>query len=142
MRGIFVGIASVILIIFIVPVKVHDVLALIYFTLISCSIMGLAGFISGIWADKFDQMAAITNFLVTPLSLLSGTFYSINNLPTTFYIISQFNPFFYMIDGFRYSLLGYSDASIMTGGFVLFFLNLFLFFISIILLKTGYKLKS
>ena len=120
----------------------HDVLALIYFTLISCSIMGLAGFISGIWADKFDQMAAITNFLVTPLSLLSGTFYSINNLPTTFYIISQFNPFFYMIDGFRYSLLGYSDASIMTGGFVLFFLNLFLFFISIILLKTGYKLKS
>jgi ABC-2 type transport system permease protein len=104
--------------------------------------MGLVGLISGIWADKFDQMAAITNFLVTPLSLLSGTFYSISNLPGTFYLISQFNPFFYMIDGFRYSLIGYSDASILTGSLVLFFLNLILFIIVIIMLKTGYRLKS
>ena len=74
-RGLLVGIASVALIITLVPIKVYDLVALLYFSLISCSIMGLVGIISGIWADKFDQMAAITNFLVTPLALLSGTFY-------------------------------------------------------------------
>ena len=104
--------------------------------------MGLAGLIAGIWADKFDQMAAITNFIVTPLALLSGTFYSISNLPKTFYLISQFNPFFYMIDGFRYSLVGYSDASVIVGGLVLFILNISFFIIVVIMLKTGYKLKS
>ena len=141
-RGILVGIASVALLIIFVPIKVYDIFALIYFSIISCSIMGLAGLIAGIWADKFDQMAAITNFIITPLALLSGTFYSISNLPRTFYLISQFNPFFYMIDGFRYSLVGYSDASVIVGGLVLFILNISLFIIVVIMLKTGYKLKS
>ena len=104
--------------------------------------MGLVGIISGIWADKFDQMAAITNFLVTPLALLSGTFYSISNLPTTFYLVSQLNPFFYMIDGFRYSLIGYSDANILVGATVLFILNLVLFITTIVIIKKGYRLKS
>ena len=141
-RGLLVGIASVALIITLVPIKVYDLVALLYFSLISCSIMGLVGIISGIWADKFDQMAAITNFLVTPLALLSGTFYSISNLPTTFYLVSQLNPFFYMIDGFRYSLIGYSDANIIVGATVLFILNLVLFLTTIVIIKKGYRLKS
>ena len=141
-RGLLVGIASVALIITLVPIKVYDLVALVYFSFISCSIMGLVGIISGIWADKFDQMAAITNFLVTPLALLSGTFYSISNLPTTFYLVSQLNPFFYMIDGFRYSLIGYSDANIIVGATVLFILNLVLFFTTIVIIKKGYRLKS
>ena len=87
-------------------------------------------------------MAAITNFIVTPLSLLSGTFYSISNLPNTFYLVSQFNPFFYMIDGFRYSLIGYADANVLVGGSVLFILNFILFITAAIMLKTGYRLKS
>jgi len=141
-RGLLVGIASVALIITLVPIKVYDLVALLYFSFISCSIMGLVGIISGIWADKFDQMAAITNFLVTPLALLSGTFYSISNLPTTFYLVSQLNPFFYMIDGFRYSLIGYSDANILVGATVLFILNLVLFLTTIVIIKKGYRLKS
>ena len=141
-RGLLVGIASVALIITLVPIKVYDLVALVYFSFISCSIMGLVGIISGIWADKFDQMAAITNFLVTPLALLSGTFYSISNLPTTFYLVSQLNPFFYMIDGFRYSLIGYSDANILVGATVLFILNLVLFLTTIVIIKKGYRLKS
>ena len=141
-RGLLVGIASVALIITLVPIKVYDLVALLYFSFISCSIMGLVGIISGIWADKFDQMAAITNFLVTPLALLSGTFYSISNLPTTFYLVSQLNPFFYMIDGFRYSLIGYSDANILVGATVLFILNLVLFITTIVIIKKGYRLKS
>ena len=141
-RGILVGLASVALIITFVPIQVYDYFALIYFSIIACSIMGLAGLIAGIWADKFDQMAAITNFIVTPLSLLSGTFYSISNLPNTFYLVSQFNPFFYMIDGFRYSLIGYADANVLVGGSVLFILNFILFITAVIMLKTGYRLKS
>ena len=141
-RGLLVGSASVALIITLVPIKVYDLVALLYFSFISCSIMGLVGIISGIWADKFDQMAAITNFLVTPLALLSGTFYSISNLPTTFYLVSQLNPFFYMIDGFRYSLIGYSDANIIVGATVLFILNLVLFLTTIVIIKKGYRLKS
>ena len=141
-RGILVGLASVALIITFVPIRIYDYFALIYFSIIACSIMGLAGLIAGIWADKFDQMAAITNFIVTPLSLLSGTFYSISNLPNTFYLVSQFNPFFYMIDGFRYSLIGYADANVLVGGSVLFILNFILFITAAIMLKTGYRLKS
>jgi ABC-2 type transport system permease protein len=104
--------------------------------------MGLLGLIAGIWASKFDHIAAVTNFLVTPLSLLSGTFYSITILPTNFYIMSQLNPFFYMIDGFRYSMIGYADSNIYLGGIVLLILNILLYFITILMLKSGFKLKA
>ena len=104
--------------------------------------MGLLGLISGIWASKFDHMAAITNFIVVPLSLLSGTFYSIKILPENFYFMSQLNPFFYMIDGFRFSMIGYSDSNIYIGAIVLLSLNIILYVISIVMLKTGFKLKT
>ncbi len=141
-RGLFVGIVVSLLILIFVPIRIYDPISLIYFSIISSSIMGLLGLITGIWADKFDHVAAITNFIVTPLSLLSGTFYSISTLPGYFYYISQLNPFFYMIDGFRYSMIGYSDANIYIGGGVLFIINLILFIISVVMLKTGFKLKA
>ena len=141
-RGLLVGIAVALLVIIFVPLTIYDSFLLIYFSLISCSIMGLLGLLTGIVADKFDHVAAITNFVVVPLSLLSGTFYSISSLPGAFYLISQFNPFFYMIDGFRYSIIGYSDSNIILGGIILFLLNIILFMLTIYILKKGYRLKA
>ena len=141
-RGLFVGASVSLLVLFFVPLTVYNPLALIYFSVLSCALMGLLGLIAGIWASKFDHIAAVTNFLVTPLSLLSGTFYSITILPTNFYIMSQLNPFFYMIDGFRYSMIGYADSNIYLGGIVLLILNILLYFITILMLKSGFKLKA
>ena len=141
-RGLLVGIAVTVLVTIFVPLKIYDPLFLIYFSLISCSVLGLLGLITGILADKFEHVAGITNFIVVPLSLLSGTFYSITSLPSTFYLISQFNPFFYMIDGFRYSMIGYADSNIYIGAIVLFIINLILFIFTIYILKNGYKLKA
>ena len=138
----FVGISVSLLVLVFVPLKIYNPFMLIYFSLLSCSLMGLLGLISGIWASKFDHMAAITNFIVVPLSLLSGTFYSIKILPENFYFMSQLNPFFYMIDGFRFSMIGYSDSNIYIGAIVLLSLNIILYVISILMLKTGFKLKA
>ena len=141
-RGLFVGASVSLLVLFFVPLTVYNPLALIYFSVLSCALMGLLGLIAGIWASKFDHIAAVTNFLVTPLSLLSGTFYSITILPTNFYIMSQLNPFFYMIDGFRYSMIGYADSNIYVGGTIILILNILLYFITILMLKSGFKLKA
>ena len=103
--------------------------------------MGAVGFIAGLWADKFDHMATATNFIIVPLSFLSGTFYSITILPEFFRTICMFNPFFYMIDGFRSGFLGYADGSIFIG---FLFLNCFAFFLVLscyALLKSGYRLR-
>ena len=141
-RGLFVGASVTLLVLFFVPLKIYNPFTLIYFSILSCSFMGLLGLITGIWASKFDHVAAITNFIVTPLSLLSGTFYSITILPKNFYLISQLNPFFYMIDGFRFSMIGYADSNIYLGGIVLLVLNIFLYAVIIIMLKSGFKLKA
>jgi ABC-2 type transport system permease protein len=141
-RGLFVGAFVSLLVLFFVPLKIYNPFTLIYFSILSCSLMGLLGLITGIWASKFDHVAAITNFIVTPLSLLSGTFYSITILPKNFYLISQLNPFFYMIDGFRFSMIGYADSNIYLGGIILLVLNIFLYAVIIIMLKSGFKLKA
>lgn len=141
-RGLFVGISVALLVIIFVPLKIYNPFFLIYFSILSCSLMGLLGLISGIWASKFDHVAAITNFIVTPLSLLSGTFYSIKILPDKFYLISQLNPFFYMIDGFRFSMIGYADSNVYLGAIILLILNVFFYIISVLMLRTGFKLKA
>ena len=103
------------------------------------SLMGLAG---GIWSEKFDHIAAVTNFLVTPLSFLSGTFYSIHRLPEAFQIAAHFNPFFYMIDGFRYGFIGVSDVSPHLGLAVMLGVDLALWLLCYRMFASGYKLKS
>jgi ABC-2 type transport system permease protein len=103
---------------------------------------GALGILGGVWAEKFDQMAAVTNFVITPLTFLSGTFYAIRQLPEPFLTISHFNPVFYLIDGFRFGFTGVFEASPMAGFAVTTALNLALGFACYRLVKSGYRLKS
>ena len=114
----------------------------ITFLVLSSALLGLLGVLAGLWAEKFDQMAVITNFIITPLSFLSGTFYSVKRLPETWYIISQFNPFFYMIDGFRYGFTGQSDANHLVGLLVLLSVTVVLAVLCVFLVRRGYKIKA
>ena len=117
-------------------------LYIIIYIFLSSFILGAAGFIAGLWAEKFDHMATVTNFFIVPLSFLSGTFYSIDKLPNFLQLISKFNPFFYMIDGFRYGFIGNSDGSITFGLIYLFLLCIITWFVSFILYLKGYKIIS
>lgn len=104
--------------------------------------MGFAGIIAGIWARKFDQLSAITSFVIQPLAFLSGTFYSVHRLPEPFDVIAQLNPVFMVIDGFRYGMTGIADANIFISALVLLTLNILLFICCYIILATGFRLKS
>ena len=100
------------------------------------------GITSGIWAEKFDHMATITNFIITPLAFLSGTFYSIDRLPQPWHGISQINPFFYMIDGFRFGFIDHADGVLAMGVVFLIFLNAAMWICNYLILRGGWKLKS
>jgi ABC-2 type transport system permease protein len=140
-RGIFVGIAVGLILRLFVPFGVHNI-GLILFHAVGASLMlSLLGVIGGIWADKFDHIAAVTNFIITPLSFLSGTFYSIHRLPETAQLVAHFNPFFYMIDGFRYGFIGQADTSIWVGMAVVASVDAFLWWVCWRMFDTGYKLK-
>ena len=104
--------------------------------------MGSLGFIAGLWAERYDNMATVTNFVIIPLSFLSGTFYTIERLPDFLQKISLANPFFYMIDGFRYSFIGKADGSIFIGLVYLSVLSFVSWFVTYLLYKKGYKIKS
>ena len=110
--------------------------------MLSSFILGNIGIIAGLWAEKFDHMATVTNFVIVPLSFLSGTFYSIERLPEILQMISKVNPFFYMIDGFRYSFIGKADGSIFIGLVYLSVLSFVSWFVTYLLYKKGYKIKS
>ena len=105
-------------------------------------IMGVAGFIAGLFSDKFDHLASLTNFIIVPLSFLSGTFYSVERLPDVLNKISFWNPFFHIIDGFRYAFIGNMDGSIKFGIIYLSILSIIIWFIAYLLYKKGYKIKS
>ena len=104
--------------------------------------MGSTGIIAGLYADKFDQMSTLTNFIIVPLSFLSGTFYSINKLPDLLKTLSFYNPFFHMIDGFRYSFIGKLDGSLNFGIFLLIIVSLVSTYLAYYLFNKGYKIKS
>ena len=141
-RSFMIGAVSLIVFYLIVEIEIKNLYALIFFTFISSFILGSVGIIAGLWAEKFDHMATITNFFIIPLSFLSGTFYSINNLPNWLQTLSKINPFFYMIDGFRYSFLERSDGSIFIGMIYLSLLSILFWIVSYMLYKKGYKIKS
>lgn len=140
-RGIVVGLAVSIVMAFFVTFHIHAPLYIIAHAIGASVMLSLLGVIGGIWSDKFDHIAAVTNFIITPLSFLSGTFYSITRLPESFQIIAQLNPFFYMIDGFRYGFIGHADASLSVGLWVVFIVNVGLWAICYRMFKRGYKLK-
>ena len=141
-RSVIIAIISILTFKLIIDIEITNYLTLIIFTFLSSFILGNVGIIAGLWSEKFDHMATVTNFIIIPLSFLSGTFYSIERLPETLQIISKANPFFYMIDGFRYSFLGQSDGSIFFGLIYLSISSLLIWFIAYILYKKGYKIKS
>tara|TARA_B100000676_G_scaffold13865_1_gene12523 strand:- start:198 stop:1010 length:813 start_codon:yes stop_codon:yes gene_type:complete len=141
-RSFMIGLVSLIVFYFLVDIEIKSFSAVIFYTFISSFILGSVGVIAGLWAEKFDHMATVTNFLIIPLSFLSGTFYTIDNLPVFLQTISKCNPFFYMIDGFRYGFLEKSDGSIIVGSAYLIILAIVLWYVSYLLYKKGYKIRS
>lgn len=125
-----------------VPVEVHSLWPILYFSFAASMMLSLIGVLTGVWAEKFDHSAAITNFVIAPLSLLSGTFYSIERLSDGWQIFSSINPFFYMIDGFRYGFIGMSDSSLSTGVAYTLALNILLTIWVYVVFKRGYRLKA
>ena len=141
-RSIMIAAVSIIVFKLIIKIEITNYLLLVIFTLLSSFILGNIGIIAGLWAEKFDHMATVTNFVIVPLSFLSGTFYSIDRLPEFLQIVSKANPFFYMIDGFRYGFLGVADGSINIGLVYLSVLSVVSWYVAFILYKKGYKIKS
>lgn len=140
-RAVMVGLLVGVSVAFFVPTGMHDVLWGIAIVLLASMMLALLGMLGGILADSFDQMSAITSYVVTPLSFLSGTFYSVKQLPTFWQHVNDFNPFFYMIDGFRYSMTGYHDASLTLGIWVLLLANLGLVVAVYHMMARGYRIK-
>ena len=118
-RGIVCGLVTFIAIYVFIPIKIYSYSALIFYTFTGCLMMGSLGTMVGIWADKWDQQQGVTNFIVLPLTFLSGTFYSISKLPVFWQKFALYNPFFYNIDGFRYAFIGKSDTSLIFGSIIL-----------------------
>jgi ABC-2 type transport system permease protein len=141
-RGIVVGTVVVLALTPFIDMSVKHWLPVLYFGFSGALMLSLVGILTGIWSEKFDHMAAITNFVITPLSLLSGTFYSIEKLPGIWYSASQYNPFFYMIDGFRYGFIDIADGSLVRGALIVGAFNVFLWLLSYYLFKSGYKLRA
>ena len=141
-RSLLIALVSIIVFSFIVELHIHNFFFILVYTILGSFILSSVGLIIGLWAEKFDHMASATNFIIVPLSFLSGTFYSIEKLPDILKNISEFNPFFYIIDGFRYGFLGVSDGSIEFGLSYLVILSCLTWFVSYILFKKGYKIKS
>jgi ABC-2 type transport system permease protein len=141
-RGLAVGFSIYLVAICFIDLPVIHPLFILAFAIAGSGMLGAFGIIAGLWAEKFDQMAAFQNFVIMPLSFLSGVFYSIHSLPPFWQNISHLNPFFYMIDGFRYGFFGQGDISpwfsltVVLGSFIA------LSFITIGMLKAGYKLRG
>jgi ABC-2 type transport system permease protein len=121
---------------------IASVWAVLYFGLAASLLMGLVGVAAGLWSEKFDQLAAVTNFVVMPMTFLSGTFYSIGSLPPFWQAVIRYNPFFYMIDGFRHGFLGDAEGSLVIGAVYVGALTLALAAFCYRLFQTGWRLKT
>ena len=141
-RSIFILIISVLVFSLIVEIHIYSILYIAIGAFFGSFMLGALVFISGLWAEKFDHTATITNFIITPLSFLSGVFYTVDKLPEFFQLISKINPFFYIIDITRFGFLGISDGSIYFGVIYLIILSFVFWFISYFLYKKGYKFNS
>jgi len=140
-RGIVVGIAVSIAMHLAVGVSLHSPGHILFHGVMASMMLSQLGVLGAMWAEKFDQISAVTNFVITPLSFLSGTFYSIQRLPEAAQTAAHFNPFFYMIDGFRYGFIGHADGDIGAGIIVMVCVNAVLWLLCARLFATGYKLK-
>jgi ABC-2 type transport system permease protein len=141
-RGMAVGLGVLLVTVWFAPLTVMWPMWIVVFALLGAAMLGTLGLIAGLWADKFDQMSTFQNFLITPMTFLSGVFYSIHSLPPFWQQVSHLNPFFYMIDGFRYGFFGVSDVSpwlslgLVGGAYVL------VAALALHLLRIGYKIRG
>ncbi len=141
-RGLLVGLGVYLVAIAFVPLPIHSPALIAAFAFLGSTLLGTLGVIAGIWAEKFDQMAGFQNFVIMPLTFLSGVFYSIHSLPPFWQTLSHFNPFFYMIDGFRYGFFGLSDVSPWRSILIVLFFQSFLTVLTLWLLKRGWRLRG
>ncbi|WP_322015308.1 ABC transporter permease [Paraburkholderia sp. J12] len=140
-RGLAVGAGVFVVTIWFIPVSFAAPLYIVAFAVLGSAILGTLGLIAGIWAEKFDQLAAFQNFLIMPLTFLSGVFYSTHTLPPVWREVSRLNPFFYMIDGFRYGFFGLSDVNPFASLSIVFVFFVALAALAMRLLASGYKLR-
>ena len=140
-RGLVVGVAVGLGMWVFIPIGIYDPVFVVFHAVNASLMLALLGMVGGIWAEKFDHIAAVTNFVVTPLSFLSGTFYSIERLPEDWHLIALLNPFFYLIDGFRYGFIGHADGSLWIGALVVLTVNAALWTLVHRMISTGYRLK-
>ena len=141
-RGVLVGVVTAVTVWPFARFGVAQPWAVLYFSVVASAVMALVGVTAGLAAEKFDHLAAVTNFIVMPMTFLSGTFYRVTNLPAPFNTISKFNPFFYMIDGFRYGFIGRADGSILIGVVYTMGLAVVLSLVVLQIFRTGWRLKS
>ncbi len=141
-RGILVGLSVYCVTVFFIELNIYNLLYVIIFAFIGSATLGTLGIVAGIWAEKFDQLAGFTNFVIMPLTFLSGVFYSIHSLPGIWQTLSHLNPFFYMIDGFRYGFFGVSDTNPLISLLICVSFLSILMGVTLYLLRTGYKLKN
>lgn len=140
-RGFMVGLGVMLITLWFADLSFVAPLWIIVFALLGAAILGAMGLIAGIWAEKFDQLAAFQNFLIVPATFLAGVFYSVHSLPPFWLAVSHANPFFYMIDGFRYGFFGHSDVPPLTSLMIVLVFFIVLSSIAVTLLKRGYKLR-
>lgn len=141
-RGFLVGIICLGVIALFIPVSFPHPFYALFCMFFATMFLGLLGMLCGVISESFDHMSAVTSYIITPLTFLSGTFYSTNNLPEFWRGVSHINPFFYMIDGFRYSLTDHHDGSIMVGIVMMMSINAILYIAVYTMLNKGYKIKN
>lgn len=141
-RGIVVGCVVAAATALFVPVHAHSLFFIAFHGIAASLMLSLLGIMGGIWSEKFDHIAAVTNFIVVPFSFLSGTFYSIERLPAAWQTVAHLNPFFYMIDGFRYGFTGHADGSLAAGIAAMIAINAALWAACQRMFAIGYKLKA
>ena len=141
-RGLLVALTTAVALSFFVPLWPQHLWAVLFFGLGAASLMAMVGLLTGIWAEKFDQLAVVNQFVILPLSFLSGTFYSIGSLPEAWQTVSLLNPLFYLIDGFRYGFLGTAEGDLRIGILYTLALNAILFAVCLRVLKSGWRLKA
>ena len=141
-RGIVVGLVTAVCVLPFARLGISNLLAVVYFSAIASLLMGMVGVLAGLWSEKFDQLSAVQNFVVMPMTFLSGAFYLVENLPQPFAAISHWNPFFYLIDGFRYGFIGHAESNltigvVMTGG-----MTVVMAVCCWLVFRSGWRLKS
>ena len=141
-RGVLVGFVTLLAVAPFADVGIHSFPIIVFHAVMASMLLSLLGILGGIWAEKFDHIAAFTNFVVTPMTFLSGTFYSVSRLPEALQWIAHVNPFFYMIDGFRYGFIGVADGNLLAGVAMMVGVNVGLVWLLMRLLASGYKLKA